>query len=67
MSLLQSPYQLGPGGSLLVILNQTYVGPVDLCRPVKFCRSKVAFFPDLRSLATAYTYNLEISFVLLHL
>ena len=66
MSLPRSPYQLGPGGSLLVILNQTYVGHVDLCRPVKFCRSKVPFF-RFKVAGHAYTYNFEISFVLLRL
>ena len=64
MSLLQSPYQLGPGGNLLVVLDQTYVGHVDLCRPVKFCRSKVPF-SRFKGTDSAYTYNFEISFVLL--
>ena len=36
MSLLQSPYHLGFGGSRLVVLDQIYVGHVDLHRPVKF-------------------------------
>ena len=43
MSLPQSPYQLGSGGSPLVAFDQIYVGHVDLHRPVKICRSKVPF------------------------
>ena len=64
MSLLQSPYQLGSGGSPLVAFDQIYVGHVDLHRPVNICRSKVPF-PTFKVTGHAYTYNFEISFVLL--
>ena len=36
MILLQSPYHLGSMESLLVVLDQIYVGDVDLYKPIKY-------------------------------
>ena len=44
MSLLQSPYHLGSGVSLLVVLDQIYVGQVDLHKQIKFIEVKDVTF-----------------------
>ena len=68
MSLLQSPYHLGYGGSPLVVLDQIYVGHVNLHRPVKIYVGQRCYLQLLRSLAMLMNINYEISFVpLLHL